>query len=111
MTTPRLTDEDASMREEIGLLGRDRELRTIDELVGRAARGGGALVISAATPASASRRSLVAPIATAQTAGLRVLRATGVRTFDGKSPDRRIAPVPDVPKLGITSRSQARTWR
>jgi DNA-binding CsgD family transcriptional regulator len=64
---------------EVGLLGRDRELEAIDELVGRANHGGGALLIRG--DAGIGKSALLGhAIEAANGAGMRVLRAVGVRT-------------------------------
>src|SRR6185436_1565599 len=64
---------------EIGILGRDRELRTIDELVGQVGEGGGALLIRG--DAGIGKSALLdRAIDTARARGMRVLRAVGVRT-------------------------------
>jgi DNA-binding CsgD family transcriptional regulator len=67
------------VRVEVGILGRNRELRAIDELVGRVKVGGGALLIRG--DAGIGKSALLGQaIERGQAAGLRVLRAVGVRT-------------------------------
>ena len=67
------------MNVEVGLLGRDREIAVIDELVGRVKDGGGALLIRG--DAGIGKSALLARATErAEAAGFRVLRAVGVRT-------------------------------
>jgi DNA-binding CsgD family transcriptional regulator len=67
------------MKVEAGILGRDRELETIDGLVARAAEGGGALLIYG--DAGIGKSALLGrALDRGQAAGLRILRAVGVRT-------------------------------
>ena len=67
------------MKVEVALLGRDRELQAVDALVGRANEGGGALLIRG--DAGIGKSALLGHATeTAEAAGLRVLRAVGVRT-------------------------------
>jgi len=64
---------------EVGLLGRDRELLAVDTLVGRVKDGGGALLIRG-DPGIGKSALLGHAMKSAEAAGLRVLRAVGVRT-------------------------------
>jgi len=64
---------------EVGLLGRDRELQAVDTLIGRVKDGGGALLIRGDAGIGKSA-VLDHAFESADAAGLRVLRAVGVRT-------------------------------
>ena len=71
--------EDRQVKVEVGLLGRDRELQAVDTLVGRVKVGGGALLIRG-DPGIGKSALLGHAMKSAEAAGLRVLRAIGVRT-------------------------------
>src|SRR5262245_4634343 len=74
-----MTGEDTQVKVGTEILGRDRELQSMELLVGRAAAGGGALLIRG--DAGIGKSALLArAIEAAQRAGRRVLRAVGVRT-------------------------------
>lgn len=72
-------DEDTAVDVETGLLGRDREQQAITELVSRVRAGGGALLIRG-DPGIGKSALLERAIGPSQAAGVKVLRAVGVRT-------------------------------